>query len=78
MTGFALAGLIGYGVSRAFRTLPDRGADVPVFADALRDLNAVGVIAYPMFRNYVVAFELVSLLLLVAIVGSIVLAKRRV
>lgn len=43
----------------------------------LRDLNAVGVIAEPLFREHLLAFELTSLVLLVAIVGAIVLGKRR-
>jgi len=39
--------------------------------------GAVGVVAEPMFRSYLVPFEITSLLLLVAIVGAIVLARRR-
>ncbi len=46
-------------------------------ADALTSLNAVGVIAKPLFGEYMVAFEVTSLLLLVAIVGAVVLGKRR-
>ncbi len=45
---------------------------------ALEEYGAVGVIARPLFTDYVVAFELVGILLLVAILGAIVLAKRRV
>ena len=43
---------------------------------ALREHGAVGVIARPLFTDYVVAFELTGILLLVAIVGAIVLAKK--
>ncbi len=43
----------------------------------LRSRGAVGVVAEPMFRSYLVPFEITSLLLLVAIVGAIVLARRR-
>ena len=43
----------------------------------LESQGAVGVIAEPMFRSYLVPFEITSLLLLVAIVGAIVLARRR-
>ncbi len=43
----------------------------------LESMGAVGVIAQPMFRSYLVPFEITSLLLLVAIVGAIVLARRR-
>jgi NADH:ubiquinone oxidoreductase subunit 6 (subunit J) len=38
----------------------------------------VGAIAMPLFNEYVVGFELVSLLLLAAIIGAMLLAKRRV
>jgi len=44
----------------------------------LANQGAVGVIAHPLFTDYVVAFELTGILLLVAIVGALALAKRRV
>jgi NADH:ubiquinone oxidoreductase subunit 6 (subunit J) len=34
--------------------------------------------AHPLYGDYVVAFELTGILLLVAIVGALALAKRRV
>ena len=40
--------------------------------------GAVGAIARPLFTDYVVPFEITGILLLVAIVGALVLAKRRV
>ena len=45
---------------------------------ALREHNAVGAIAYPLFRDYLVPFEITSILLLVAIIGAVVLAKRKI
>lgn len=45
---------------------------------ALAEYGAVGAIAQPLFNDYVVAFELVGILLLVAIVGAVVLAKKNV
>ena len=44
----------------------------------LLEHGAVGVIAYPLFTDYVVAFELTGILLFVTIVGAIALAKKRV
>lgn len=41
----------------------------------LQKLNAVGTVAAPLFRNYLLAFELTSVLLLVAIAGAVVLAR---
>ncbi len=39
--------------------------------------GVVGAIAEPLFRQYLVPFELTSLLLLTAAVGAVVLAKRK-
>ena len=38
----------------------------------------VGAIAAPLFQVYLVPFEITSILLLTAIVGAVVLAKRKV
>jgi NADH-quinone oxidoreductase subunit J len=45
---------------------------------ALQEHGAVGAIAFPLFQQYVVPLEITGILLLVAVVGAIVLAKRRV
>ena len=52
---------------------------VPVgFAsDELRRYGAVGSVARPLFNEYLLAFELTSILLLVAIAGAVVLGRRR-
>jgi NADH-quinone oxidoreductase subunit J len=39
--------------------------------------GAIGAVAKPMFTEYLLAFELTSVLLLVAIVGAVVLGRRR-
>ena len=39
--------------------------------------GAVGAISGPLFRDYIVPFEITSVLLLAAVVGAVVLAKRR-
>jgi NADH-quinone oxidoreductase subunit J len=43
----------------------------------LQKLNAVGTIAAPLFKDYLLAFELTSVLLLVAVAGAVVLARGR-
>jgi NADH-quinone oxidoreductase subunit J len=43
----------------------------------LQKLNAVGIIAEPLFKEYLLAFELTSVLLLVAIAGAVVLGRGR-
>jgi NADH-quinone oxidoreductase subunit J len=45
---------------------------------ALVEHGAVGAIARPLFTTYVVPFEITGILLLVAVVGALVLAKRKV
>jgi NADH-quinone oxidoreductase subunit J len=53
---------------------------LPQAAEVLRSnetRGAVGAVAEPMFRQWLVPFELTSVLLLAAIVGAVVLAKRR-
>ncbi len=54
-------------------------AKLPPLLDApLANANVTTAIAGPLFREYLLPFELTSVLLLAAIVGAVVLAKRRV
>ncbi|MGH7483299.1 MAG: NADH-quinone oxidoreductase subunit J family protein [Longimicrobiales bacterium] len=79
VAGFVAAGLVGYALSRVFGgsdQVADRFGQV-VEAPQLAT-NAVAAIALPLFRDHLVAFELTSILLLVAVIGAVVLAKRRV
>jgi NADH-quinone oxidoreductase subunit J len=46
-------------------------------AKELASYGAVGSVARPLFNEYLLAFELTSILLLVAIAGAVVLARRR-
>ena len=43
----------------------------------LQKLNAVGTIAAPLFKDYLLAFELTSVLLLVAIAGAVILGRGK-
>jgi NADH-quinone oxidoreductase subunit J len=45
---------------------------------AALEQGVVGAVAAPLFQTYLVPFELTSILLLAAIVGAVVLAKRRI
>lgn len=78
--GFGMAGVVGWAVSSAATSeaAVRAGAAQEAIGESVRELNAVGAIAEPLFRDFVVAFELTSILLLVAIVGAVLLAKRRV
>ena len=83
-TGWKLAaGLVGLGLLSEImvivRTkLPQQLLVPPDFNEQqFQKLNAVGMIAEPLFRDYLLAFELTSVLLLVAITGAVVLGRGR-
>jgi len=59
------------GMARAFFVRPEFAAE------QLATRNAVGAVAEPLFREQLLAFELTSVLLLVAICGAVVVGKRR-
>jgi len=81
-----LSGLGSYTAGRVAEELtraPEIAAPavvLPQAAEVLRATEAhgaVGAVADPMFNQWLVPFELTSVLLLAAIVGAVVLAKRR-
>ena len=41
-------------------------------------LGSIDSLSFPLFRQYVVPFELISLLIVVAVLGAVILAKKRV
>jgi NADH-quinone oxidoreductase subunit J len=61
---------------RGSDALVARGAGAEAIAEASRQYGVVGAIARPLYTTYVVPFEITGILLLVAIVGAIVLAKK--
>ncbi len=80
VVGFVFAGTIGFGVWYALQgqnVIAQMGGQERI-ASSVSQMNAVGAIANPLFRDFVVPFELTSILLLVAIIGAVLLAKRRV
>ncbi|NIW35596.1 MAG: NADH-quinone oxidoreductase subunit J [Gemmatimonadetes bacterium] len=80
VVGSVVFGLLAWLISRTFSaptTFVQSGGG-PLPEAALREHGAVGAVALPLFREYVVGFEVTSLLLLAAIIGAILLAKRRV
>ena len=61
----------------------DLGADVVLLGgqrlqEAVEARGVVGAIAEPLFGAYLIPFQITGLLLLTAIVGAVVLAKRRI
>ena len=77
------AGLIGLGLLSEIgiilrAKLPQQLVVARDFNDQqLQKLNAVGMIAAPLFKDYLLAFELTSVLLLVAIAGAVILGRGR-
>ena len=74
----ALGGLLVHQLGVGGEALSSALGPEDAIQAALAEHGAVGAIARPLFTDYVVAFELTGILLLVAIVGAIVLAKRQV
>ena len=58
--------------------IPDQMSLAPhAMANAVAREGAIAPIAQPLFTKYLLAFELTSILLLAAIVGAVVLGRRR-
>jgi NADH-quinone oxidoreductase subunit J len=63
-----------FALARATPEMPESDT----MARLLAERGAIGSVAEPLFENYVVAVEVTGVLLLVAMVGAVVIAKRRV
>ena len=79
ITALVLGGGLAIELVALRRLLPGDSFRLPdgVVAQMTSQQGAVAVIAEPLFRTYLVPFEITSLLLLAAVVGAVVLAKRR-
>jgi NADH-quinone oxidoreductase subunit J len=71
LAGLGFAGLVMGSVGGALLDLPDRGLSE---ANARGNVRAIGEL---LFREYVLAFELTSALLIVAALGAMVLTHRQ-
>jgi len=59
-------------ILKAVSNLPD--ADMKIVESSFGDIKPIGKLLY---NDWIISFELISILLLIALVGSIVLAKRK-
>ena len=81
--GFAFAALVWYAGEPGLVPITDRTAGVPSAAAALGapaggpSLGSLSAVGTALFTQFALPFEIVSLLLLAAIVGTIMIAKRR-
>jgi NADH-quinone oxidoreductase subunit J len=75
-----LAGALGLQLFIVARTAPPPDVALPAgaLAAAAQAQGMVGAVAQPLFSTYLVPFEITSVLLLAAIVGAVVLAKRHI
>lgn len=75
-----LAGGVGLVLlAELFTTLRrhDPGPQIDILSPLLAARGAVGAVAEPLFRDYLVAVEITGVLLLVAMVGAVVIARGR-
>ena len=83
MRGRLAAGLVGLALlAQLFvivrvRVVPELVRPPFAVAQDMEQYGVVGTVARPLFNEYLLAFELTSILLLVAIVGAVVLGRRR-
>jgi len=70
---WVLAGIVGFlVVLRLARLFPSTPAALP----ATPDFGSIEAVGSQLFSHYLLPFELTSVLLLIAIVGAVILAKR--
>jgi NADH-quinone oxidoreductase subunit J len=72
------AGIVGVLLLAEVFVLWKDGAPPPPARTEQLESGVINQVAAPLFREYLLAFEVTSVLLLAAIVGAVVLAKRRV
>ena len=81
LAGIASLGLLGLlviAVSRGAEMLTTRAEGLAASAEGASGDANIQQLARSVFGDYVVAFELTSILLVVAVVGTVMLARRRV
>jgi NADH-quinone oxidoreductase subunit J len=78
IAGLGLLGLLVVAVSRGAEMLTTRAEGLATSAEGASGDANIQQLARSVFGDYVVAFELTSILLVVAVVGTVMLARRRV
>jgi NADH-quinone oxidoreductase subunit J len=72
-----LGGLLFFQLLRGTTPAAARPPVLPAMAQLQQEQGIVGAVARPLFSQYLIPFEITSVLLLAAIVGAVVLAKRK-
>ena len=81
-TGKILAGLLSLGIFVQIASLFTAGelqlgpkGAYPL--DVLEEVGSIALIGRLLFTDYILSFEIIAVLLLVAVIGAVVIAKRR-
>lgn len=72
--GIIFAGIFGFAIIYAFVNLYPEPTSFPVYNLNFTTVQAIG---RSLFTNYIVQFEAIGLLLTAAIIGAVLLAKRK-
>jgi NADH-quinone oxidoreductase subunit J len=75
VVGVGLVGLIGAAIIQGRKALHERGTGIATASNAGHDAN-IKQLANNLFSDYVFAFELTSVLLVIAVVGTVLLSRR--
>lgn len=75
IVGIGLFGLISAAIFEGRKTLTTRGTGIETATDVSHDSN-IKQLANDLFSNHVFAFEVTSVLLVIAVVGTVLLARR--
>jgi len=76
VVGVGLLGVLGAAIVRGTDAVVTRASGIAITTVQAPDAN-ITQIARSVFADYVVAFELTSVLLVVAVVGTVLLSRRR-
>ena len=75
--GTALAGLLLVGKLVKVALTTTYGPSTPVVFEGPNEFGAIGPIGELLFKQFLLPFEMTSILLLVAVIGAVVVARRR-
>ena len=76
IVGVGLVGLIGAAIVQGRNTLAQRGTGIDTATNGGSHDSNIHQLANDLFSNHVFAFELTSVLLVIAVVGTVLLARR--
>ena len=76
LTKYTVSGLLVVELVLVIKGVMIQSAPVGILSDTASDFGQVAAVAKILFTRYIYPFELTGVLLLIAIVGAVVLAKR--